>query len=315
MLPKVTNSKHNKRSSSRWKQPKVGHKVWRILWVMCVLLILFVVLQALCRHFMITITPHMIARCLGVICVSLLLFTVLQVVVYKFVIPPITPHMITRYFQQRKDSGRQVRFERKYVPIDDISSNLIDATLIAEDWLFVYHHGFLFNELCRAYSRNKQDSGLRGGSTISQQTAKNCFLPFSRTLLRKAVEAYYTFLIEKIWGKKRIMECYLNVIEFGDGIYGCEAACRHFFHHSSKSVSVEEAVLLAALLSSPLTADPYHHTDLYDARIAHIKKHIYNQPPTVWNQKREDMDPERLARSEHGLIFFIKWWCLQKLKR
>lgn len=281
MSSKVTKRKHNRRRLKRWKQLGFGGKVWRVVWVTFV---------------------------------SLWLLTVLQVVVYKFVMPPITPHMISRYFQQRRDPSRQVRFEREYVSIDDISPNLINATLIAEDWLFAYHQGFLFYGLHRAYLDNKQGLNWRGGSTITQQTAKNCFLPFDKTLLRKVIEAHYTFLIEKIWGKKRIMECYLNVVEFGDGIYGCEAACRHYFHHSSKTISIEEAVSLAAMLSSPLNSDPYYHTDLYDLRIAKIEKYIYNQTPTRWDQKREEMDPVKSAEGNRGLFYFLKWWCLRQIK-
>ncbi len=264
-----------------WHRLGFGGKAWRVLWMTAV---------------------------------TLWLVSALQVVLCKFVMPPFTPHMVGSYMGQRADSGRTVRFERVCVPIDDVSPNLINAVLIAEDWLFLYHRGFLFSSLRDAYMDYRRGGATHGGSTISQQTAKNCFLPFDRTLLRKAVEAHYTFLIEMIWGKRRIMECYLNVAEWGDGIYGCEAACRHYFHHSSKTVSIEEAELLAAMLAAPLKADPYHRTPRYEARIAMIDRHIGEYAPLTWKQRCQNPDPDKVARGSRGFFYFVKWLILHKLR-
>ena len=243
------------------------------------------------------------------------LFTIVQVLYCKFFPPIVTPLMVCRYFQQRMTKGANVRFQWKYVPIEEISPYLINAVDVAENMgLFLYSRGFLFKALCWAYTLNNTGSGLRGGSIIVQQTAKNCFLPHSRTLLRKLIEAYYVILIELIWSKKRIMEYYLNIVEWGKGIYGCEAASQHYFHHSVKTISIEEAVLLAAMLSSPLNSDPNHQTDQYDSRIAKIEKYIYDQPPTNWDQKSEEMDPVKLTEGDRGLFYFFKWWCLRQIK-
>ena len=264
-----------------WRQLGVAAKLWRVVWVAFV---------------------------------SLWLFTLLQVLVYKFVEPPITPHMLASYVQQRDDHLRCHKFERQCVAIDEVSPLIVMATVNAEDWLFTYHHGFLFYGLHRAYLDYEQGKALRGGSTISQQTAKNCFLPFGKSLVRKVVEAHYTFLIETLWGKKRIMECYLNLAEWGDGIYGCEAACQHYFHHSAKNVTLDEAVQLAAMLSAPLEANPYHHTPLYDSRVAKIEKYIHGQQPVVWNERTEDRDPKKVAQAEKGLFFFLKWVVAKKIR-
>ena len=124
--------------------------------------------------------------------------------------------MAKRFFEQTKDPDRPVRFERDYVPLSQISENLVNAVVVSEDGLFMYHRGFDVHQMKLAYVESKKGRRERGGSTISQQTAKNCFLPHKHSMVRKAVEAYYTSLIELVWSKKRIMECYLNIIEFGN---------------------------------------------------------------------------------------------------
>ena len=114
--------------------------------------------------------------------------------------------MVQRFFQQVSEPGRSVNFERDYVSIDDISPNLINAVAISEDGgLYMYHHGFAYKNLKKAYINARAGKERGGGSTISQQTAKNCFLPHTRSVWRKAVEAYYTVLIEAVWGKKRCL--------------------------------------------------------------------------------------------------------------
>lgn len=170
-------------------------------------------------------------RVVWITLVSLWLFSVLQVLLGIVFNPPLTPLMVQRFFQQLTDDERTVRFERDYVDIDDISPNLVTAVVYSEDGLFMYHHGFDVKQMKIAFKENKSGKRFRGGSTISQQTAKNAFLPHTRNMLRKGAEAYYTMMIETFWSKKRIMEVYLNIIEFGDGIYGAEAAAQHYFGH------------------------------------------------------------------------------------
>jgi monofunctional biosynthetic peptidoglycan transglycosylase len=241
------------------------------------------------------------------------LFTIVQVLYCKFFPPIVTPLMVRRYFQQCTTKGANSRSQWKYVPIKEISPYLINAVDVAENaGLYVYCRGFLFFALSRAYLHNQKNDTLWGGSTISQQTAKNCFLPHSRTLFRKIIEAYYVVLIELFWGKKHIMECYLNIIEYGRGIYGCEAASQYYFHHSAASLNANEAVLLAATLPSPLSANPDRHTTDYDDRVAMLKSRLQIRKPIDWNARYEDMDIQKIAEGNRGLFFFIKWWCLHQ---
>ena len=133
-----------------------------------------------------------------------------------------------------------------------ISPNMVNAAIAAEDSQFCEHHGFDFDAIQQAMDKNARGGKLRGGSTISQQTAKNVFLWPGRSWVRKGFEAYFTVLIETLWGKRRIMESYLNVAEMGSGIYGVEAASQRYFHKPAKDLSAFEASRIAAILPSPL---------------------------------------------------------------
>lgn len=246
-----------------------------------------------------------ILRVVWVSIVSLWLFSVLQVLLGIFFNPPLTPLMVQRFFQQVFDGERKVCFERDYVPLDSISPNLITAVVYAEDGLFMYHHGFDVKQMKIAYSENKSGKRFRGGSTISQQTAKNAFLPHSRTMIRKALEAYYTMMIEVFWSKRRIMEVYLNIIEFGDGIYGAEAASQHYFGHSAKTLSRHEAAQLAATLPSPLKRNPAHRSSYFRRRTADIQSRF------GWGKVNLDKpDPKKVKKYENQetLWDFIKWY-------
>ena len=146
---------------------------------------------------------------------------------------------------------------QNWIDIEDISPILIEAIIVAEDQRFYTHNGFDFAEL----SRMKKDydyygTSLRGCSTISQQVAKNCFTFGSRTIIRKAIEAYYTMLIELFWSKERILEVYLNIAETGRGLFGVEAACNRYFSCSSSDISVSDAAALACVLPKPLARTP-----------------------------------------------------------
>ena len=212
--------------------------------------------------------------------------------------------MVQRWWQQATQDDRPVRFERDYVDIDDISGNLVTAVVYAEDGLFMYHNGFDVKQMKIAYKDNAAGKRFRGGSTISQQTAKNVFLPHSRTMLRKAVEAYYTVMIEAVWGKKRILEVYLNVVEFGDGIYGCEAAAQHYFGHSAARLTQTEAAQLAATLPAPLTRNPAHQTPYYKRRVADIKGRF------KWGRVdiNKPADKSKLKKEQKETLWdFYKW--------
>jgi monofunctional biosynthetic peptidoglycan transglycosylase len=165
---------------------------------------------------------------------------------------PLTPLMVQRCVEQMGDPRRQLRLDRDWVDFHALSPHLQLALVCSEDQDFLEHTGFDFKAIEKAYQHNKTHRRKRGASTISQQTAKNVFLWPSRTFLRKGLEVYFTFLIERLWTKQRIMTVYLNVIEFGDGIYGAEAAARHYFNKSARDLNRQEAALLAAVVPNPL---------------------------------------------------------------
>ena len=224
--------------------------------------------------------------------------------------------MIHRSLQHHRDSNyTRLRDGYRFVPLESISPHLVSAVDCSENSkLFAYCRGFRFRGLRKAYLSNQQGGALRGGSCISQQTAKNCFLPHSRNLFRKMVEAYYVVLIQLFWGKRRIMEVYLNIIEFGPGIYGCEAASQHYFHHSAASLSEHEAVLLAASLPWPLRANPDHHEPYFDRFVNVIHRRLQDYTPINWDTPLAELDLQCVEESNRGLLFFIKWVLLQKIK-
>ena len=172
------------------------------------------------------------------------------VVIYKFIPVPFTPLMIVR-FVETKNSAEEVSFDHDWEPLENISPNLQKAVIASEDGTFLQHHGFDFDAMGKALKNNQRGKKIKGGSTISQQTAKNIFLWQGRSYLRKGLEAYFTFLIELVWGKERIMEVYLNSIEMGNGIYGAQAASRHWYHKDASNLSVREAAGIAAILPNP----------------------------------------------------------------
>ena len=167
------------------------------------------------------------------------------VAVYRFVPPPMTWLMVERMVQGHG-------FDRRWVPLDRISPQLVRSVIGAEDSRFCEHHGFDWNAIQRAMAHNEEGKKLRGGSTISQQTAKNIFLWPGRDYVRKGLEAWFTVLIEGLWGKPRIMEVYLNSIEWGPGVYGAEAAAQANFHVSAAQLNPAQAARLAAIIPKPL---------------------------------------------------------------
>ena len=177
------------------------------------------------------------------------------VVLYKFVPVPYTPLMVIRYFEN-KSAGKNIETKHHWVPIEDISKNLQKAVIASEDGRFFEHYGLDFSAMRKAAVGNFKGKKLKGGSTITQQTAKNVFLWQGRSYFRKALEAYYTVLIELVWGKQRILEVYLNSIEMGDGIYGAEAATQHWYKRDCKSLTRMQAAGIAAILPNPRRFSP-----------------------------------------------------------
>ena len=176
--------------------------------------------------------------------------SIFLVILFKWVPVPFTPLMITRVVENKMD-GKDAIFSHDWESLENISPNLQKAVIASEDGNFLKHKGFDFEAMKKAFDNNNKGRKLKGGSTISQQTAKNIFLWQGRSYVRKGLEAYFTVLIELIWGKERIMEVYLNSIEMGDGIYGAEAAAQHWYRKSASNLTAKEAAGIAAILSNP----------------------------------------------------------------
>jgi monofunctional biosynthetic peptidoglycan transglycosylase len=178
-------------------------------------------------------------------------------IIYRFVPPPFTYLMIQRLVEQKMD-GEGLKLRKDWVSIGEMSPYLVRAVIASEDQHFNEHWGFDIEALQKAYQHNQKSKKVKGGSTISQQVAKNVFLWPGRSYFRKGLEAYFTILIEITWSKKRIMEIYLNEIEMGDGIYGAEAASKKYFRKSAKDLSKRESALIAAVLPNPIRWTPVH---------------------------------------------------------
>ena len=179
------------------------------------------------------------------------IISILSVILFRWVPLPITPLMLIRCVEQKMD-GKEMKLKKEWAPLDDIASSLQLAVVCSEDQNFIKHNGFDFEAIQKAMDYNETHKKTRGASTISQQTAKNVFLWQGRSYIRKGFEVYFTFLIETLWSKERIMEVYLNVIEMGDGIYGAQAASKTFFKKDARYLSKSEAATIAAVLPNPI---------------------------------------------------------------
>ncbi len=191
--------------------------------------------------------------------------TILVVFILRFIPVFYTPLMIIRVFEQ-KSNGKEMICKHDWVPIFGISMNLQKAVVASEDGNFLLHNGFDFSAMYKAFNSNLNGKKLKGGSTITQQTAKNVFLWQGRSYVRKILEAYFTVLIELIWSKERIMEVYLNSIEMGNGIYGAQAASQYWFHKSAKNLTKYEAASVASILPNPLKYKATHSSRYIEKR-------------------------------------------------
>ena len=197
--------------------------------------------------------PTFLGNAKKIVLKTFLWFNIVSVVlvfVFKFVPVGYTPLMAFRAFEHNA-AGKDMVCSHDWVPLSDISINLQKAVIASEDGRFLKHSGFDFTAMQKAFKSNNKGKKIKGGSTISQQTAKNVFLWQGRSYIRKIFEAYYTFLIEIIWGKERIMEVYLNSIEMGDGVYGAEATSKYWFNKSAKNLTKYDAAAIAAILPNP----------------------------------------------------------------
>lgn len=193
----------------------------------------------------------------------------LYIVILKWVNPPITVTQIDQMITQQK-------FKRDYISYDQMGNNIKLAVIGSEDQLFPSHNGFDVKQIEKAYDEMQSGKRFRGGSTISQQVAKNVFLWQGRSWFRKGLEAYFTFMIELIWGKERILEMYLNTSEMGIGVFGIEAASEYYFNKSAQNLTANEAARIAAALPNPRKYNVNPPSSYISRRASNIQRQMRN---------------------------------------
>ena len=206
--------------------------------------------------------------------------SVVTVAAYRWLPVPITPLMVIRCVQNI-GNGESAAIHHEWVPLKKISPYLPVAVMASEDQNFLHHHGFDFDAIQSAAMERLEGKRSRGGSTISQQTAKNVFLWPQSSWLRKGFEVYFTFLIEMMWSKQRIMEVYLNSIEMGNGIYGAESVAKRHFHTDAADLSKSECALIAATLPNPLRFDSSNPSHYINKRKTAILGQMRNVKPLL----------------------------------
>lgn len=187
----------------------------------------------------------------------------------KFLNPPVTLTQIGGLIEYGK-------LNRDYISADEMGKNVKKAVIAAEDQKFYNHSGFDYTAIEKALKHNEKGKTVRGGSTISQQTAKNVFLWQGRSWVRKGLEAFYTFVIEIVWGKDVILERYLNSIEMGRGVFGVEAASQYYFNKHSADLTKSEAAWIAAILPNPQKYDPKNPTSYLRKKHSWIMRQMNN---------------------------------------
>ncbi len=208
------------------------------------------------------------------------------VILAAFIPVYVTPLMFIRSVEAMVDGNAPVN-EKTWVPLSEISPNMVQAVVASEDNLFLEHNGFSIDDIFKAVEHNKKGKRIRGGSTISQQTAKNVFLWPNRSYVRKGLEAYFTVLIELIWSKERIMEVYLNIVETGTGVYGVEAASQKFFNKSASKLTKSQAALIAASLPNPRKFKIDNPSSYMLKRKAKILSVMRNIPKVKFNTEKD----------------------------
>ena len=191
------------------------------------------------------------ARAVSYLVLACVVLSILAVAILRWVNPPYSAFMAESQIAAWAARDSSYTFRHSWVDLTRISPNLPLAVVASEDQKFPEHWGFDVEAIEKAYALNQHSHHVHGASTISQQVAKNLFLWSGRSYLRKGLEAYFTVLIERLWPKRRILEIYLNIVEFGYGLYGAEAAAQHFFHKSAARLSRADAAVLAAVLPNP----------------------------------------------------------------
>ncbi len=210
-------------------------------------------------------------RIVALAMIAALVLPIVPILVYRFVPPPVTPLMLIR-------AAGGASIHKNWVPLARLSPSLARAVIASEDEKFCAHHGFDWEALNASWRDWQAGREPKGASTISMQTAKNLFLWPGRSVVRKAIEAYLTALIELTWSKARIIEVYLNIIELGDGVYGVDAASRLYFNRPASAVTGEEAARFAAVLPNPRRWSPVTPTSYIEERAAVIRARMPGAP-------------------------------------
>lgn len=193
-----------------------------------------------------------IKRGLGLLLVGFIGSSIILVGLLAFLPAPSSAFMLHRHVEDVLQGRGYRAIDQRWVSRQQISKQAFKAVIASEDQLFFQHNGFDINAISKAYHRYENGGSLRGASTISQQVAKNLFLVPAKNLLRKTLEIWFTVLLEMLWSKERILEMYLNIAEFGDHIFGIEAASHHYFGIPAQQLSADQAALLAATLPNPI---------------------------------------------------------------
>lgn len=227
--------------------------------------------------------------------------SLIMVIVYRFVPVYITPLMLIRCVEYAWN-GEDVRVLKKWTPIEEMPEYLIKSAIAAEDVHFVENNGFNWGAMYSAFDHNLHHKNIIGGSSIPQQTAKNVFLYPNRTYFRKALEAYFTVLIELIWNKKRIMEVYLNIAETGHGIYGMPMAAEVYYGKKPKELSKTEITTLVTLLPSPLTFNPKKQSERFHKK----RQSIRNGADAIIKLDLEKRICERTYKTKKPKLDFMK---------
>lgn len=192
------------------------------------------------------------------------------IILLKWIYPPITMTQLVSWV-----SGHGMN--RDYVGDNDVSTNAKLAVIASEDQLFPDHSGFDWQSIKKAQRYNTKKPGrIRGASTISQQVAKNVFLWQGRSWIRKGLEVYFTFMIEVLWGKKRILDMYLNVVEMGEGVFGIEMAAQRFYHKPARALGGAESALIAACLPNPKNYNARKPSSYVSSRAKNIQRQMNN---------------------------------------
>ena len=215
------------------------------------------------------------------------MLSTLWVLLYAVLPVPYTPLMGIRAVQ----GGETFQLRHEWRSLDEIAASLQLAVVCAEDQQFMDHNGFDMEAIKKAYAANKKGKRLRGGSTISQQTAKNVFLWPKRSWFRKGLESWFTLLIETFWSKERILEVYLNSIEMGDGVFGAEAAAQHWFNKTANDLNQYEAAAIASILPNPRKFNAEPRTSYVESRKNWVLQQMRNFGPL-------DLTPEPPDKSQ-----------------